>query len=39
LEHVEELVFGSRHDPDRTYGRKKNRDLRAFGADDSAEGC
>jgi hypothetical protein len=32
---VEELIFGSRHDPEKTFGRKKNRAKR--GAPDSGE--
>lgn len=31
---VEELVFGSRHDPEKVFGRKKNRATRALGAAD-----
>jgi hypothetical protein len=30
---IEEVVFGSRHDPTKTYGRKKNRASRALGED------
>ena len=31
---VEELVFGSRHDPEKVFGRKKNRATRALTTDD-----
>ena len=31
---VEELVFGSRHDPEKVFGRRKNRATRALAIDD-----
>lgn len=31
---IEEIVFGSRHDPTKTFGRKKNRASRALGQED-----
>ncbi|KAJ9609769.1 hypothetical protein H2200_006097 [Cladophialophora chaetospira] len=30
---IEEIVFGSRHDPNKTFGRRKNRASRAIGGD------
>ncbi|EXJ58802.1 hypothetical protein A1O7_06232 [Cladophialophora yegresii CBS 114405] len=36
-EEIEEAVFGSRHDPTKTFGRKKNRASRALGDDQDGE--
>jgi hypothetical protein len=35
---VEELVFGPRHDPEKVFGRKKNRATRALTTDDGESG-
>lgn len=35
---IEEIVFRSRHDPSKTFGRRKNRASRAIGHDDKERG-